>query len=197
MARPMNFEDGAKLVKDLHEVLKPFPCFLSQGSALGAYRDGGFTPTELDVDISFLGEDMVQYGGRIACRLVEAGFEVHTVNKPFNAIRIIKAFKYGIKADLAAYLLWKDVRFCNSNLTEYSLVHPRKLLEEYMEIQWFGTRWNIPKDIEVYLKREYGDWQTPRHDHVSKSRVPKFRKTEGIPNGLLDKIAEKYYTRPS
>jgi len=185
----MDFKKAERLVKELHRVFEDYPHFLIQGTALGAYRDKGFTPTERDIDIGMLGEDLVKCGGWLALDLINADFEIITVNKPFNRIRVIKAFKYGIKVDIASYVLWKDVRFCCSNLTEYSIVHPRKLLENTTSIQWFGKEWTIPKDIEGYLEREYGeDWRTPKYDHVSKSRITHFRRNEGIPNDILDKI---------
>ena len=55
----MNKEEGRERLLELGEILDRVEVsyFLILGTALGAYRDKGFVPTERDIDIGFLYED--------------------------------------------------------------------------------------------------------------------------------------------
>jgi len=34
------------------------------------------------------------------------------------------------------------------------------------KIKFYGTDFSIPKDVESYLERIYGDWKTPSNKHA-------------------------------
>ena len=187
MPKLMNKANGEKMLHELHRILSGEKCFLIQGTALGAYRDKGFCPSEADIDIGFLQETLRSGGANICKSLILDGFEVKTVNEPFNNLRAIRAFKYGVKADLNGFMLHNGKRFCNSNLQDYAVVFEREVLENTKKIKLFGDVWSIPTDTEKYLELEYGkDWRTPQADSVSRSRVYGFIKEQGITNDFLD-----------
>lgn len=174
----------------LEDIYVPF--FLIQGTALGAYRDRGFTPTEEDIDFGFLQEHFTPKANNIAQGLKETGFsDICLISKPFTRPRTITASKYGIHIDLVSYMSWKDKRFAtrpldHRNLQPYSIVHNRYMLERYNKVTLFGKQFNVPHPIEDYLALEYGDWKIPAKDHVSRTRVYGFVKSEGIPLDLLE-----------
>jgi phosphorylcholine metabolism protein LicD len=188
MRPTMNKAEGRRLLTEAKEILDRVgvPHFLIQGTALGAYRDNGFTPTERDIDIGFLQEEFEPFSLELFNEFASRGFKARLVSEPFKRNRSLKVKKNGIKIDMVAYLIWENFRFCSSLLEEYSIVHPRQNLENYETVELFGMTFKVPSPIEVYLAHEYGpDWETPTDTHISASRIYQFRKTEGIPNDLL------------
>ena len=164
--------------------------FLILGTALGAYRDKGFTPTEQDIDLGFLQEDFALIAGDIANSLIKSGFEISSINRPFSRCRAIVARRNDIKIDMVGYILWKNFRFCPNSDPKthaYAIVHERKILENYEPVKLFGVTFSVPSPIERYLELEYGeDWRTPKEDHVSRTRQYDFLEQWKIPNDLLD-----------
>jgi hypothetical protein len=190
VAKPFDQDAAREVLNELHHLLLGTSPFLIQGTALGAYRDEGFTPFADDIDIGFLQEDFNLFGKNIALRLIGRGFEIRTVNAPFTRCRSIKAVRDGIKIDLNGYMLWNDARFvCNSDTAagSYAVVYDRKLIEKTQTIKLFGRDWQIPSPVEEYLAHEYGEtWRTPSRSNVSACRVYNYLTKENIPTTLLD-----------
>lgn len=190
----MDKQDGRRVFQETVTILDrlSLPFFLVQGTALGAYRDQGFTPTERDIDFGVLVEHFSHRAEDVSRRFVKHGFSTKLRAAPFDREWTITAIKDYIKVDIVSFLPWVDrdlgpVRF-NSNPTQpYSIVHPAALLEDTAPISLFGCTVQAPSPIEEYLTREYGDWKTPRHDHVSKTRVSHYHKLQGIPDDYLSK----------
>lgn len=189
-------ENGKRLLFELADALDAcgIPFFLMQGTALGAVRDGGFTPTERDIDLGMLSEHFIgEPCERLIRHLEAAGFDLHLIDRPFRCIRTIVAFKYGEHADLVSFAIWKGWRFASAPADPvargprpYCIVHERSLLETYQPVELFGRQFHVPSPVELYLEREYGpDWRTPREDHLSRTRQYEFIEREGIPDGWL------------
>ena len=153
------------------------PHFLIQGTALGAYRDHGFTPTERDIDIGILQEDFRPRFGDIAKALCDRGYEIESWSLPFDECRTLVVRLHGVKADLVGLMRRGAERFtaCPVHVSipePYAIVHAAQLLESYETVQLFGREFRVPCPIEQYLLMEYGpDWRTPADDHVSRTRV--------------------------
>lgn len=166
--------------------------FLILGTALGAYRDKGFTPTEKDVDLGFLYENFAASVGDITKSLILNGFDVRSVSYPFRQCRVLVAHYREVKVDLVSYVINGDKRFCSNSdqkTKPYSIVHDRETLERYEPIQLFGETFSVPSPIERYLELEYGeDWRTPRQDHKSRTRHYHYRREQGIKEDFLDAI---------
>ena len=162
----------------LDELQVPF--FLMQGTALGAYRDHGFVPTERDIDLGILYEQLWPRAGDIVKRLTELRCELEVWVKPYARPRTIVAWLNGVKIELVGLMRWRDKRFTTppihpSVTQRYALVHEADILEEQTQIPLFERSFNIPLRIETYLEREYGpDWRTPKDDHVSRTRIYDF-----------------------
>ena len=185
MSHYMDHEAGRVFLLEMSGILDSLglPFFLVQGTALGAYRDGGFTPTEGDIDIGFLQEDFAPKVGELCEVLVNAGFDIHTISKPLPICRLLIAHKYGVHADLVGYTRYQDKRFASAPIDPvavpepYCLVHEAAALENYQWVTLFGRVFRVPSPIEQYLEREYGaEWHTPMEDHVSRTRVYDFLK---------------------
>ena len=74
------------------------------------------------------------------------------------------------------------------NLEPYSIVHPAPLIENTETVQLFGRVYRVPAPIQSYLRFEYGrNWNKPKDDHVSRTRIYDFREKEGIPEDWLER----------
>lgn len=190
----MNRRNARALLLHVAELLdrQAIPFFLMQGTALGAYRDQDFTPTEKDIDLGVLQEHFDR--SRILpleSALHRCGYDTEVFAAPFYAPRTMVIWGDDAKLDLVGFTRWKDRRFTATPvrpwITEpYCLVHRADQLEQYEEVKLFSRAFNVPCPIETYLQLEYGpDWRTPADDHVSRTRVYNFLEEEDVPTDLL------------
>lgn len=190
----MNHAAGETCLHEMADILDTLtiPFFLMQGTALGAYRDKGFVPSERDIDLGILQENLSPKSLLLLNTLVRHGFDTETFSEPFQTIRTIVAYKYNVKVDLVGMTRWKDLRFTATPVRpwvtdHYALVHDADILETQEGIVLFGRQFCVPSPIETYLEREYGPgWRTPADDHVSRTRVQDFLTKENIPRDYLD-----------
>lgn len=186
-------EVGKEMLLDLKYSLDELqiPFFLLQGTALGAYRDHGFVPTEKDIDLGILIENLSCKVPALLSYLTEMGYEVETRNRtlPFKEPHTIVVYDTSRKAKADLVGLHKNEKkghryTCTPDnpveiLEPYCIVHEAALLENYQTIGLFGEEFLIPSPIETYLEREYGeDWRTPKEDHVSRTRVYDYLRKE-------------------
>jgi phosphorylcholine metabolism protein LicD len=177
----MDHECGERLILAIANILDSLrvPYFLIQGTALGAYRDQGFTPTEKDIDIGFLQENMSSYTALSLVSLVTntLHLDVEVFVKPMTVSRTFVIWGDGAKLDLVGFSKKNNQRYTiipvRPWITEpYALVHEATILETYEKVSVWGREWDVPSPIETYLKREYGNqWLVPVEDHVSRTRV--------------------------
>lgn len=194
--KQFSYEAGRACLIELHHLMMcvNLPFFLMQGTALGAYRDGGFTPSEKDIDLGVLFEDFDKVPIDHTLRtFLLAGFDIELVTMPFDRPRTLVLTKlYGntlVKTDIVTWALSPDDkdRFACSpvrrhEVKPYAIVHKRETLESTIPLTLFDRTYKVPADIEGYLEAEYGaDWKTPKDDHVSRTRVYNYVEKKGIP----------------
>lgn len=188
MKELMDKKIGQEVLLELADILDGMniPFFLIQGTALGAYRNKGFVPTELDIDFGFLAEDFVERIPGLRDKLEKQyWYTVAVMDDPFKFPRTLVAAKKGVKADLVGYFRWKGWRFTHSRTVigrPYAIGHSASLLETYEELILFGRKFKVPSPIIEYLRREYDKWREPREDHYSRTRVYGFIENEEIPD---------------
>lgn len=175
--------------------------FLMQGTALGAYRDKGFTPTEKDIDVGILYDSrktLNRWHELIGNRGLYKDFEIESYSRPFKKTRTLCLwFKGQVKIDLVLWLPWtcangRQVYFTTSperpwNVADrYALVHDQEMFKTRGLVTMDGIDWDVPGDIEKYLELEYGpDWRTPTDDHVSRTRDYDFLTREEVSLDIL------------
>lgn len=173
------------------------PYFLSFGTALGAYRDNDFTPTEVDMDIGFLIEDFLPKCSVFVTLLLGNDYEITTFQGPLTKSYIIIAKKNGIKIDMVALIPWEDqvhgggyVRFAPHYSKDHSGIYPGEcFLRPASRASMFSRSWPIPDKVEKYLHHIYGvNWKTPSivPDHTHYHRIQKFMEVRGVPKDLLE-----------
>lgn len=154
------------------------PFFLIQGTALGAWRDEDFVPSERDIDFGVLIEHLRGRQDELTRELWNRAFHVRQIIEPFDEARTIVAEREGVKVDIVGFIHWEGLRFAATPLDElsvgrrpYALCHARDIVENWGEVRMFGRDWNIPSRIEAYLESEYGkEWKTPKDDSTSRLR---------------------------
>lgn len=189
----MDHDAGRMALVELAGILDSLhvPHFLIQGTALGAYRDKGFVPTERDIDIGVLQEHLQPSFGAIAHILCDRGYEIESWALPFQHCRTLVVRMHDVKADIVGMMQWQNKRFtaCPVHHTipkPYAIVHSAEMLETYQTVELFGRTFNIPSPIEQYLEREYGTgWRTPQDDHISRTRIYNFLQDNGINDANL------------
>lgn len=170
--------------------------FLMQGTALGAYRDGGFTPTEKDIDVGIIYDcrkTLMAWYDLVHNKGLRKDFEVESYSRPFKKTRTLCLWFHGqVKIDLVLWLPWtckdgRKVLFTVSperpwNVNDrYALVHDEAMLISRQIVTLDKINWDVPSPIEKYLELEYGpDWRTPADDHVSRTRDYDFMTREEV-----------------
>lgn len=185
----MNRENAKKLLFDVADQLDKhrLPFFLIQGTALGAFRDNDFTPTEKDIDLGVLQEYLTPTAfSLIGSNLNLMGYDVECVAMPFFFPRTMVVIGHDCKMDIVGYSQWEDKRFACSPVRDwlkkpYAIVHDRATLENYEVVNLFGRTFHVPAPIETYLELEYGpDWRIPKDDNVSRTRVYNFLEDNSV-----------------
>lgn len=184
---------GQRLLFTLREILEEvdIPFFLIQGTALGAYRDNGFCPTDRDIDLGILMEELEPKSEELICSLVSKNLDIEVFVHPLRKPRTIVVWADGVKADIVGMIGHRTKDGRNVRYTfgpvrpwvdkAYAVVHSATMFERLDKIAMFDVEWDIPADIERYLESEYGvDWRIPADDSVSRLRDYDFLEREGI-----------------
>lgn len=145
----------------------PFCLFL--GTALGAWRDHDFCPGDIDdIDLA-VHADHYARKDQIIEAMERIGFTAHEYEDP-NAIAHEIAFQKGYgdwrsKVDIfflvpkGDQMIWSfyDTPAQNKSIDGYHFL-------AYQRVNFYGTTYNVPHNIETYLEKNYGkDWRTPIH----------------------------------
>ena len=136
---------------------KSIPFLLMHGTLLGAYRDGGFIPHDIDIDLAIYEKDDDVFKSLIP-ELYEAGVKICRYH-----YGIVYSFIY--KGVICDFDVIQNTKFPFKSryyrvLTE---LVPKKLLLEYTVLDFLGTSFLIPQRVDELLAYEYGkDWRIPQ-----------------------------------
>lgn len=160
--RVLNDSDIAKMSKCCN-ILKScnFSYRLTDGTALGLYREGGFIKHDDDIDIDILNPTAKQIQELLTQIDMKIGREVY-YNKKLQQI----AF-YDNEGFIFDLVFWYEddsliYNYCERN---YERVQDAKFFQENtMEfIEFKGSKYPIPTPIEEWLEMRYGeDWKIPK-----------------------------------
>ena len=135
--------------------------WLSEGTALGAIRDGAIIPWDDDVDVSFMYKYKDIFINKAIPELQKAGFKVSYITNKGNFFVFVRN---GERMDID--IVQKD-GYCNAALTKHAnFTHQCNDILPYLndmnKINFLGREFTVPN--EEYLEYLYGDWKTPMKD---------------------------------
>lgn len=187
----MNKQAAYKVLRDVHDVFKELgvTLYLQLGTALGIVREGDLLDYDKDIDLCILYEN-VDALIPASTRLIDMGYAVRSLSKPFGRTRILKIDGHHVHCDVWAVMLDGDVRFGLSALRNRGNVVPARLFEDPKTITFRDMNFLLPHPVEEYLVEHYGEgWRVPDpKDTRSRCRVVGYQPGSGM---LLRNIDEK------
>lgn len=156
-------------LKDLVDVKRVFEkyktkFFLIYGTALGAYREGGFIADDYDID---LGSFDISHRDAIKADLEKLGFEIGIcfdtkmqVERPTKMIlaeRNIRVDTFFFKKEKGEYVAWKH------QFSFYPFMSMPLKFRKTEKVKLHGIEFDVIAPIEDYLEYFYGkDWRIPQ-----------------------------------
>lgn len=122
------------------------------GTLLGAIRDKGFITYDEDIDLAILEENRTKILD-LLFEFRKVGLEVARYDDR-GLLSLIKNEEY---IDLYFFKKYE------SNILKCcGMLIPKLFLEDLMQIDFLGEKFNVPVDYEGYLEYQYGsDWRIP------------------------------------
>lgn len=152
----MDMESAKEVLLEVDELLKKLEIkyFLSCGTALGLYRDGGFIPWDDEIDIDIYSEIFVPRIEELKETFINYGYIARATSRgPTSKMSV---FKKGVKVAMGAiYDNTKGYR-CDSYQK-----FPIGFYENAVQFKFEGVDFTLPGPLDEYLTFYYGDWKTP------------------------------------
>lgn len=147
--------ENLKIVKGLLDKLG-IVFWLEAGTLLLAYRDGKMDTTDIDISV-YSTLDVLPH----LWMFEENGFTIHHIFGEGEPTEI-SLKRNGVKIDIWPKL-FRDgqvwwLAYSNKPIPQHVDEKHCKTLDT---LEIWGEKWNIPSDVEGYLKANYGDWKTP------------------------------------
>ena len=153
---------AARALSDLADALERagVTAWLTDGTLLGAVRDGGFIPHDLDMDLAAMS---TQYGPDVEGAIAAAGFETRKVHgTPGHGLQH-KLARDGFRVDIFWHYDTPDGGVKHSaydRAGEIEYLYPQLVLARYRA---FGREFWAPTPPKLHLVTKYGpDWRTPQ-----------------------------------
>lgn len=134
--------------------------WVSAGTALGLYRDGGFVPGDTDLDIACLGYEGIENDLRAA--YAEAGFKVYGVFDVDGKQMQLALDRDGVIFDIYFHWPYNEDSYYSQGCNGKTIM-PRAMYDKRAFLVTPFGELPFPGDIEGYLEARYGDdWRIPQ-----------------------------------
>ncbi|WP_342804692.1 LicD family protein [Alteromonas sp. M12] len=150
------------------------------GTLLGIYRDDAFIPWDDDFDFAVLSDDIetIKQQQKTLLTALEKvskqpwGITEYFAEKPFGLVKVgaTRSFKLA-PLNNSSRLPFIDffVKYLDQEVMDYAIASrgfsmPSRHMRKVVPFTFRGKSIFIPNDVEGYLSRHYGDWQTPKSD---------------------------------
>lgn len=152
--------EDLKIIKKIFKE-KGVSFFLSDGTCLGAVREGDFIKWDADIDLAVIENTPPQLIDEIRERLCQAGFKIIRSGHYQKGCREITCKRRAEVSVLwfqreGKYFIWMNRH------GKLEIQIPTRLFAKFREANLGKEKYLIPDPPEIYLEKVYGDWQTPK-----------------------------------
>lgn len=130
---------------------------ISEGTALGAHRDGDFIPWDWDVGLTVFTEEVRPLLNALCGEFQARDFRITKVDNTFHNFKIVLR-KYGSDYEIHGRYLSED----GAERLRVKTSVPSRYFKKIETVSLRGHQFPAPGPIEEYLSWVYGDWQVPR-----------------------------------
>ena len=127
--------------------------WITNGTLLGAIREGAFIESDDDIDMDMLEPDFLEAMYALKEKLMDLGYVVRLVDGKNPKMNF---FKEGFKTSIGA------LKIQGSWLTRPIQKYPKKLVDNNLLINFYGIKCLAPHPPEAFLEHVYGpSWKIP------------------------------------
>lgn len=157
--------------------------FLTDGTLLGAVREGDFIPWDWDVEITVLSESIYPKTAELIEKAKNNGFYVSSIDQSFSNFKL-NLNKLDNKYSLNGLCLNGNFR------TRQAYSYPKEFFLQNSEIEFRGKKYPTVTNINEYLIYQYGDWKTPSKSPLDKKTylTKSVRRDSGIASRVKIKV---------
>ncbi len=159
--------------------------WIDYGTLLGAYRDGDFIDTDMDMDISIMAcdklEQMIENLHKKGLYFKSDYFPAFGKNLMRKSNLLINLFDKEEKNKFTKIELvpvyegdefyYKLTQFKDDGIL-YGAVTPKAFFNEFTVIYFKGVYVRVPVETEKLLEYHYGEWKVPKNDISKTYKVP-------------------------
>lgn len=158
---PFDLEARTRNLLTVKEILDEIGLkfWLTNGTALAAYREKDWIPWDDDVDLDVMAEDFDPLYPQLRNKFLSAGFIVRGAQGP----KRVKMSLFRDKEKTALRGLYRNPSFRKDKYRLRKLFkYPRRFYETPGTLVFQGVEFNVPSPIEGFLVYAYGEnWRTP------------------------------------
>lgn len=164
-SNPSVVKDATDNLRDAYEVANKIGLFtwLTCGTCLGYYRENDFIAHDDDIDLGARISDLTDLKQQELINEMKArGFQLAHVLGNRNIGMEISFIRNRVKIEWFIHYTGVNCTWCSVWYAgqKYYCYSP-DVFDEFEAVEFKGVRVNVVKQIEKYLKEQYGEWETP------------------------------------
>jgi len=187
--KAFNVESAGQALQDLRDALGAANVqpFLVSGTLLGYAREGGFLSHDKDVDVGV-------FGWEKQFEIVDALLKSRKFRTDFQSLRgercntlVARHVATGYCIDIFLYRE-RDGKVITGVDSDFGYVQEFAFTPfQLREVDFLGTRFFVPEDVELNLAENFGDWRIPDKKYISHLESP----STVDPGGLIHMLVAR------
>ncbi len=187
--KAFNVESAGQALQDLREALSAANVqpFLVSGTLLGYAREGGFLSHDKDVDVGV-------FGWEKQFEIVDALLKSRKFRTDFQSLRgercntlVARHAATGYCIDIFLYRE-RDGKVVTGVDSDFGYVQEFAFTPfQLREVDFLGTRFFVPDNVELNLAENFGDWRIPDKEYISHLESP----STVDPGGLIHMLVAR------